>query len=137
VTLSNTAAYAIRASLLLAQTSSGEVISCRRLAAEGQMPKRFLLHILRKLVEHGLLRSTRGVEGGYVLQRKPEDLALIEVIEAAEGPMTASLPLTDEGTASFAEGLLHQAIDQITADSRRQLASITLADLLPAAIAAG
>ena len=55
------------------------------------MPERFLLQILRDLVTHGILHSTRGVEGGYTLDRRPEDVSLLDVIEAIEGPVVSAL----------------------------------------------
>jgi Rrf2 family protein len=67
VKLSRTASYALQAVLQLAQSdASGYPVPCSRLAAEGKMPERFLLQILRSLVTHGILGSTRGVDGGYV-----------------------------------------------------------------------
>ena len=78
--LSRTVTYALQATLLLAQEERGEPIPCSRLAAEGAMPERFLLQILRSLVTHGILQSTRGVEGGYMLDRRPEEISLLEII---------------------------------------------------------
>ena len=74
--LSRTVAYALQATLQLAQAKSGSPVPCSQLAATGHMPERFLLQVLRSLVTHGILQSTRGVEGGYTLERKPEDITL-------------------------------------------------------------
>ena len=63
--LSRTVAYAVRATLQLAQLEADGPVPCSKLANEGKMPERFLLQILRNLVTHGILRSTRGVDGGY------------------------------------------------------------------------
>ena len=82
--LSRTVAYAVRATLALAQAESDGPVPCSKLAAEGKMPERFLLQILRSLVTHGILRSTRGVDGGYALVRPAEEISLLEVIEAIE-----------------------------------------------------
>ncbi len=79
--LSRTVAYAVRATIQLAQMSTDRPIPCSKLASEGNMPERFLLQILRNLVTHGILRSTRGVDGGYALTRPPEDISLLDVIE--------------------------------------------------------
>jgi Rrf2 family protein len=94
------------------------------------MPERFLLQILRNLVARGILSSTRGVDGGYSLDRPPEDISLLEVIEAIDGPMVAALPLGD-GLPSECHALLKEAINSITARIREQLAAIKLAHLLP------
>ena len=47
-------------------------------------PERFLLQVLRSLVTHGILRSARGVDGGYSLTRPPEEVSVLEVIEAID-----------------------------------------------------
>ena len=69
--LSRTVTYALKATLQLAQNSPSGPVPCGRLAAQGAMPERFLLQILRSLVTHGILKSTRGVDGGYVLWKEP------------------------------------------------------------------
>src|SRR5687767_5138877 len=89
--LSRTVSYAVRATLQLAQLQSHGPVPCSRLAAEGKMPERFLLQILRNLVTHGILRSTRGVDGGYALVRPANQISLLEVIEAIEGPYNSTL----------------------------------------------
>jgi Rrf2 family protein len=134
--LSRTVAYAIQATLQLAQSNSDSPVPCSQLAAEGQMPERFLLQILRHLVTHGILHSTRGVEGGYTLERRPDQVSLLDVIEAIEGPLTSALPAADGGAPY--EAKLRKALDQITCTVRDQLQAIKLSDLLapPAALKA-
>src|SRR5258707_15423661 len=110
--LSRTVAYAIQATLQLAQSTSDEPVPCSQLAAEGNMPERFLLQILRHLVTHGILHSTRGVEGGYTLERRPEEISLLEVIEAIDGPLNSALPKC-EGPPCQYESRLPDTIDEI------------------------
>src|ERR1044071_8151584 len=112
--LSRTVAYAVQATLQLAENKSGLPVPCSQLAADGRMPDRFLLQILRHLVTHGILHSTRGVDGGYSLERKPEEISLLDVIEAIDGPLSAALPV-GEGPPSPHEARLREALDQITA----------------------
>src|SRR6187397_745177 len=88
--LSRTVSYAVRATLQLAELEAEGPVPCSRLAADGKMPERFLLQILRNLVTHGILRSTRGVDGGYSLVRPADQISLLEVIEAIEGPFDTS-----------------------------------------------
>jgi Rrf2 family protein len=131
--LSRTAAYALQAILQLATSEeSGGPIPCSRLAANGKMPERFLLQILRNLVTHGILGSTRGVVGGYLLERSPADISLLDVIEAVEGPMTPLLPV-HEGLSEEANQKLKCALARITELVRQELAAVKLVDLLPPA----
>jgi len=93
------------------------------------MPERFLLQILRSLVTHGILRSTRGVDGGYSLVRSPNEVSLLEVIEAIEGPLNTGEPLT-EGMSEESQLRLQEALRTVTDNSRRQLEAIKLSQLL-------
>ena len=130
--LSRTASYALQAVLQLAQSdASGYPVPCSRLAAEGKMPERFLLQILRTLVTHGILGSTRGVDGGYSLERSPDEISLLDVIEAVDGPVTPSLPPA-EGLSEQANSKLKCALAGITELARRELAAVKLIHLLPA-----
>lgn len=128
--LSRTVAYAVRATLQLAQDQSGAPVPCSQLASEGQMPERFLLQILRNLVTHGILQSTRGVDGGYALIKSPDEVSLLDIIEAIEGPITSDEPapqvIPDEMQAR-----LHEALQEITIANRRQLEAIKVSQLLP------
>jgi Rrf2 family protein len=93
------------------------------------MPERFQLQILRSLVTHGILRSTRGVDGGYSLVRPPQEVSLLEVIEAIEGPLNTGEP-TAEGMSETTQAALQQALRSVTDTSRRQLEAIKLSQLL-------
>lgn len=128
--LSRTISYALQATLALAKNGTGEPIPCSRLAKEGQMPERFLLQILRNLVNHGILRSTRGVDGGYTLVRNPEDVSLLELIEAIDGPIDSLIPGA-ESMNEVSQYRLQNALDSITTTAREQLQAIKLTHLLP------
>ena len=56
---------------------------------------RFSLKILRKLVASGIVKSYKGVQGGYELARKPSEISLKDVIEAVEGRYVLNRCLTD------------------------------------------
>jgi len=127
--LSRTAGYALQAALQLARTGSSAPIPCSRLAAQGRMPERFLLQILRNLVTHGILHSARGVDGGYRLERKPEEISLLEVIEAVDGPLCATAPVT-EGLPEESLAKLRHVLEQVTKTARQQLSQIKLSCLL-------
>ena len=127
--LSRTVAYAVQATLQLAQNKTGVPVPCSQLAADGRMPERFLLQILRHLVTHGILHSTRGVDGGYNLERRPEEISLLNIIEAIDGPLHSLLPSADE-IPSAHEARLRQALERINATARQQLEDIKLSDLM-------
>src|SRR5262245_14916325 len=127
--LSRTVSYAVQATLQLARNGTGSPVPCSQLASEGNMPERFLLQILRNLVNHGILRSTRGVDGGYSLTRSPDEVSLLDLIEAIEGPLDGN-PTPMDGLPSNSQSRLRSAMEQITSTSRRQLEAIKLSQLL-------
>lgn len=64
---------------------NGEVVESSKLSSELEIPQRFTLKILRKLNLVGITKATRGVNGGYYLNMKPENITYKIVIEAIEG----------------------------------------------------
>jgi Rrf2 family transcriptional regulator, cysteine metabolism repressor len=126
--LSRTVAYALQATLQLADVDPHVPVPCSKLAAEGGMPERFLLQILRNLVTHGILHSTRGVEGGYALDRSPAEISLLELIEAVDGPVH-SQPPTTEGLPADSLAHLSVALEEVTNTTRKQLQDIKLSHL--------
>lgn len=127
--LSRTVSYALQATLQLAQTASSTPVPCSRLANEGGMPERFLLQILRSLVTHGILQSTRGVEGGYSLDRDPSEISLLEIIEAIDGPLN-SKPAGSDELSPGNQNRLRNALEQVSNSTRQQLDMIKLSSLL-------
>lgn len=93
------------------------------------MPERFLLQILRNLVTHGILRSTRGVDGGYSLVKSPDEISLLDVIEAIEGPLDSGEPL-GIGLPASSQDKLQDALQNVTATARSQLQAIKFSQLL-------
>jgi Rrf2 family protein len=128
--LSRTVSYAVRATLQLAQSDPSTPVPCSKLASEGEMPERFLLQILRVLVTHGILRSTRGVDGGYALTKPADQISLLEVIEAIDGPLDSESLNWSPEPAETMEAKLQTALMQVTSTARRQLESIKLSQLL-------
>jgi len=128
--LSQSVAYAVHAALRLAGNENAEPVSCGRLAENGQMPERFLLQILRNMAKNGILHSTRGGGGGFMLERDPKEISLLELIEAVDGPLVAGLParINLPGQCS---SLLQDTLKKITDSTREQLAAVKLSGLAP------
>ncbi len=78
--------YAIRCVLHLSE-SPDEVVMANEIARARRIPRCFIAKILRKLTRAGIVKSYRGVKGGFKLARSPEMTNLLEVIEAIEGPV--------------------------------------------------
>jgi Rrf2 family protein len=81
--------YACRALLSLAlHADTAGPTSVRDIAERTGLPQPYLEQILLALKGAGLVRSKRGVGGGYVLARAPEDIRLSDVVSAVDGPIT-------------------------------------------------
>ena len=82
--------YASRALLSLAlHEGTGGPTSVRDLAERTGLPQPYLEQILLALKGAGLVGSKRGVGGGYILARSPEDITLGQIVSAVDGPITA------------------------------------------------
>src|SRR3546814_15317507 len=80
--------YASRALLSLALGGVDTPVSVRDIAARTGLPQPYLEQILLALKGAGLVRSKRGVGGGYVLARSPEDITPGDIVSSADGPIT-------------------------------------------------
>jgi len=86
--LTSAADYAVRAMIHLACLPEGGVALRSEIAEAQGIPTSFMAKILRSLVRARLLRSSRGVNGGFTLAHEPAEINLLEVIEAIEGPLS-------------------------------------------------
>jgi Rrf2 family protein len=80
--------YASRALLSLALHGGDAPVSVRDIAARTGLPQPYLEQILLALKGAGLVRSKRGVGGGYVLAHAPADITLGDIVSAVDGPIT-------------------------------------------------
>ncbi len=126
--LSRASAYALGAVLQLAHAPAGMPVPCSQLAKQGQMPERFLLQVLRNLVNHGILVSTRGVDGGYALARSLDEISLLQILEATEGPQVAIIPPLD-AIPEASRGKLQQVLTDVTALACQRMADVKLSAL--------
>ena len=80
--------YALRAMLFLAEApTGGPPVPMTRIAAEANVPRKFLELILADLREAGFILSTRGKMGGYRLARPTRLISLGEIVRVIEGPL--------------------------------------------------
>jgi Rrf2 family cysteine metabolism transcriptional repressor len=84
------ATYGIIAAVDLALHDGDTPVQARTIARRRGIPARFLEQVLHAMKKAGLVGSHRGAQGGYVLNRRPEELSLVDIIEALEGPVMSS-----------------------------------------------
>jgi Rrf2 family cysteine metabolism transcriptional repressor len=107
--------YALRALVELARLRGGGPIPIGELARRRDIPVQFLEQLFAVLRRSGILKSQRGVKGGYSFAREPSEVSVIEVVELLDGPLGAG-----------SEGVFADAAEA----ARQVLASATVADLL-------
>jgi Rrf2 family iron-sulfur cluster assembly transcriptional regulator len=126
--------YASRALLSLAlHAGHTQPTSVRDIADRTGLPQPYLEQILLALKGAGLVRSKRGVGGGYVLARAPEDITLSEIVSAVEGPIVAGdFGEPHQNGACDHEGqcVLLAVWADVGEHMRRHLDSFTLADMV-------
>jgi Rrf2 family transcriptional regulator, cysteine metabolism repressor len=107
--------YALRALVELARLRGGGPVPIGELARRRDIPVQFLEQLFAVLRRAGILKSQRGVKGGYSFAREPSEITVIEVVELLDGPVGAG-----------AEGLFADAAEA----ARNVLAGQTVADVV-------
>lgn len=82
--LSKSTAYGIRALAYLASHSGDKLCGLQEIASGERIPPLYLRKVLGELRRHRLLRSVKGIHGGYELARPPEQITLWEVFRVLE-----------------------------------------------------
>jgi Rrf2 family protein len=95
--------YAVRAVLYLARLGTEQRAATSQIAQEQQIPPSFLAKIVSQLSVAGLLQTSRGARGGVSLARQPEDISLLEVVEAIDGPIMLNECVAGNGTCTFGD----------------------------------
>lgn len=131
--------YALLALLELADRyNEGEPLQIRQIAAQQNIPDRYLEQLLANLRRCGLIRSQRGAKGGYILAREPWKITLLDIITCLEGmePKPSEKDSTPKTLESGVVGEIwqevHQAVNSVLQqhtlqdlcekrDARRQL----------------
>jgi Rrf2 family protein len=121
----------VRAALALARVSGGGYKKIREVADEMQLPLRYTPQILGLLSQAGLAEARAGRDGGYRLLRQPNEISLLEVVEAAEGPLRSDRCTLNGGPCHWQTMCaVHPAWEAATEALRASLASVRLSDLV-------
>lgn len=126
--LQKTAEYALRAAVWLAREPE-RPLSADQLAKATQVPRRYLHKVLQDLISAGLVRSQPGPGGGYALDQHPDQIAILDIINAVE-PIgrIRKCPLGLPSHTSLCP--LHRELDQAFAAVEAAFAKVTLAQIL-------
>lgn len=118
--------YACRAIVELGSRFDAQTtVTSQEIADRRHIPEKYLVHILLQLKRAGLVRSLRGSQGGYILARPPEDVRLLDIVEAIDGGILDPLPVDDPGT-----GVLRTAWEEVAVRIREVLGETTVRHLM-------
>ncbi|CAN5725286.1 Rrf2 family transcriptional regulator [soil metagenome] len=126
---SQTVEYALRAIVHLADRAPGSRTT-DQIAEATRVPKAYLSKVLQGLSRAGLVRSQRGIGGGIMLARTPENMTILEVVNAVEPIQRireCPLGLTSHGVRLCP---LHRRMDDAMATVELAFRETTLAEIL-------
>ncbi len=109
--------YGIRSVLYLSRQPFKKVSFVNEISEEYKIPRSFLAKILQKLVKGKIVRSYRGVKGGFSLAKPPKEISLLDVLEAIEGKLSVNVCISDRKKCGFSKSCPIQFVWQ-TVQSR-------------------
>jgi Rrf2 family transcriptional regulator, cysteine metabolism repressor len=109
--------YAVSALTELARRGNAGPVPIGEIARQRAIPVQFLEGLFATLRRAGILQSQRGVKGGYLFARRPEEVTVLEVVEALDGALGADAEAAGPVWVDAADAL------------RRQLETVTIRDV--------
>jgi len=130
--LTRTAEHALRALLYLAQQPEGQVVPAGRIAEATGAPSNYLAKTLQGLANAGLVRGTRGREGGYALELSASAITVGAVVAAFDTPAEAERCLLgDRPCASDTPCRAHVRWQGARGAALQAMSNLRIQDLLP------
>jgi Rrf2 family protein len=127
--LTRASSYALHAVAFMSVQKHDRPIASHNIAQARGIPERFLLKVLKPLVSARVLLSIKGPNGGYRLAKKPDDISMLEILEAVDGPIRGQAPFSEESNGPLnhkLENICKQSADGV----RKQLEKVRMSDLI-------
>ncbi len=123
-------AQAALALVFLVERYDDGLVQARQIAEHLTVPTDSALKILQALTRQGLIRSQLGRAGGYTLDRPPNEITLLDVFEAIDGPIATTVPVSeDDPTLAPVVQALQRVVDRAVGHIRAEWAGTTIASL--------
>ena len=125
--------YGLRAMVILAKASDKEPVSLTQISKQQHISQSYLEHIFAKLKANDLVKSIKGVSGGYVLTRIPKKINVFEIVEALEGPLAVFYCMSHEKESVVCNAkscLTKQVWHELQKNMIKTLRKFTLANLI-------
>jgi Rrf2 family protein len=114
---------------IAAHQEDGEV-GAEAIARAYHIPRYSVLKVLEQLVKGGVVRSKRGPHGGFVLNKKAEEITLIEIIDAVIGLVPDAIDIAEQTKNEHFAVRMQAAINAAGAEERKVLEKRTLAEII-------
>lgn len=122
--------YALRLAVNLAGRHGDGSVSTRALSDEEGVSYQLACKLMQKLHKEGLVESDMGPKGGFRLARPPEDVPILAVIEAIQGPLRLNRCLLGDGACERQDGCpIRARIGQLQKQMDQYLGAVTLGEL--------
>jgi len=123
--------YGLLGVIYLAQQEKDRRVPLSEIAKSQDVPEKFLAKIFQYLTKSGIVRSHRGVGGGFALIRDPKDLTFCDIIEAIQGPCHLIMCLPDaERCAKSAKCPVRVVMQDAENNLKKVFTSYTIADII-------
>lgn len=109
ISITSKSPYALSALVELYRQRGACPVPLAELARRREIPGQFLEHLFATLRRAGILRSQRGVKGGYSFARPPEEITVLELVELLDGPLGAGADGVFAAAAQAAAAVLAEA----------------------------
>jgi Rrf2 family protein len=126
--ISEATTIALHAMVLMARFP-GKVLSNSQMADILQVSEAHLSKVLQRLAREGLLKSSRGPRGGFHLRRKSDEITLLEVYEAVEGPVRLERCLMENPLCDKSRCILGNLMDSVNGKFLEHMSTKRLSDL--------
>ncbi len=130
--LSTKGRYGVRMLLDLALHSGDSPRTLTEISESQHISQKYMSRLLPMLARAGLVKSLRGVEGGYRLCKDPKEITFLEIVEIMEGPLYLTPCVKDTKCSRFAICPATDVWKRVTQSMREALEKYTLQDVIDA-----
>lgn len=128
VQLSEAASLAIHSMVIIAK--SDKIVNANTIAEMTSSSRNHLAKIMLTLVKNGFVKSLRGPTGGFVLNKKPEDVTLLNIYESIEGKIFVPECPIDKQVCPFDSCIMNNVLNRATNEIVEFFSNKTLKDYL-------
>ena len=130
--ISEAFALAFHAMVYLVAEERTVPVSAAELARTFKVSEAHLAKVLQRLARLGLLSSKRGPRGGFSLSCKPEEVTLLDIHQAVDGPLDVNTCLLKDHICAPGSCIMEKLVKTVYDEVHDRLARTRLSDLMPA-----